>query len=510
MHPPTTAPPHARRSAQPFLAAFLVLALTAACAPAPDTGGEAANGGKGDTATGIGGEVTGEGTADTFATLPHLDRFDPPAGPGALAPQLSPARQGGVWMSWLEPTADGHRLRVSRFDGTAWSPAHTVTAENDFFANWADVPSVVEGEDGELLAHWLAKTGDDTYAYGVFLARSGDGGATWSELGTVHDDDSPTEHGFVSLLPVPGGGFEAAWLDGRRMADGGAMTLRAARIAPGATGRGDIEALGVLDERVCECCQTGAARTADGPLVAYRDRSQSEVRDIYTVRRSGDGWSAPAAVAADGWTIAGCPVNGPAVAAAGERAFLAWFTAADGSPRVRAAFSGDAGASFAAAVEVDAEAAAPGRQAPLGRVDAALVDAPAVEDGSASNGNTADGVVSWLGGDGGVWLRRVSPGPGSPGGTLHPARRVARTATVRASGFPRIEVLNVPDAADAADSNNTAPRTPGGGANPRLAVAWVVPGVANGEQASQGGVRFATLDLADLPDAGPTATTQDR
>ncbi len=500
MHPPTTTPPHARRSGPLFLAAFLALALTAACAPSPATGGGSANGGKDDTATGGGSEATSEGTTDTFATLPQLDRFVPPASPGALAPQLSPARHGGVWMSWLEPTAGGHRLRIARFDGTAWGPAHTVTAGDDFFANWADVPSVVEGEDGELLAHWLAKTDDGTYAYGVFLARSGDGGATWSELGTVHDDDSPTEHGFVSLLPVPGGGFEAAWLDGRRMADGGAMTLRAARIAPGATGRGDIEALGVLDVRVCECCQTGAARTADGPLVAYRDRSQSEVRDIYTVRRSGDGWSAPAAVAADGWTIAGCPVNGPAVAAAGERAFLAWFTAADGRPRVRAAFSGDAGASFAAAVDVDTEAAAPDRQAPLGRVDAVLV-----EEGSA-----AAGVVSWLGGDGGVWLRRVSPGPGSPGGTLHPARRVARTATVRASGFPRIEVLNVPDAADAADSNNTAPRTPGGGANPRLAVAWVVPAVANGEQASQGGVRFATLDLADLPGAGPTATTQDR
>ena len=497
--PPTPPPPsHALIPRRPWaatlLAALLALALSAACAPASDSSDE--NGDGTEAAAGsAGADATAEenSDADAFADLPRLDRSEPPAGPGAFAPQLSPARGGGVWMSWLEPTGGegggassngGHRLRVARFDGTAWGEARTVAAGDDFFANWADVPSVVEGEDGELLAHWLAKTGDDTYAYGVFLARSGDGGATWSELGTVHDDASPTEHGFVSLLAAPGGGFEAAWLDGRRMADGGPMTVRAARIAPGATGRADVEALGVLDERVCECCQTGAARTPDGPLVAYRDRSPGEVRDVYTVRHSGDGWSAPAAVADDGWVIAGCPVNGPAVAAVGERAFLAWFTAADNRPRVRAAFSADAGASFGAAVEIDAEvgaetAAAAHRQAPLGRVDAALV-------GPAGPAGATSGVVSWLGGDGGVWLRRVSADTTAPDGvTAHPARRVARTATARASGFPRIEALA------------------GGGANPRLAVTWVEPGDDNDGQASPGGVRFATLALADLPGGGP-------
>ena len=517
MNPSTRKPHHAHTSGRHLFAALpavlLAVTLVAACGPATDPGGEAADGGAEGTSGVAAGEGVGNSGGDTFATLTEVQRFAPPADPGAMAPQLSPAREGGVWMSWLEPIGvgpgsggdseaggnPGHRLRVARFDGTAWGPARTVAQGSDFFANWADVPSVVEGEDGELLAHWLAKISDDTYAYGVFLARSGDGGETWSELGTLHDDASPTEHGFVSLLAAPGGGFDAAWLDGRGMADGGPMTVRAAHVVPGATSRDDVEKLGVLDERVCECCQTGAAQTPDGPLVAYRDRSQGEVRDVYTVRRAGDGWSAPVPVADDGWTIAGCPVNGPAVATAGERAFLAWFTAGGGKPRVRAAFSDDAGASFGTAVEVDAEDAAPGRPAPLGRVDAVLVEA---RDGAARNGDPASAVVSWLGGDGGVWLRRVSPSPGSAGPasagvTLHPARRVARTATARASGFPRVEALVEPGA--------------GQGANPRLAVAWVEPGEGNGDQASEGGVRFATLDLSTLPLADrPTPPVGDR
>ena len=37
--------------------------------------------------------------------------------------------------------------------------------------------------------------------------------------------------------------------------------------------------------------------------------------------------TATTAVYNDGWKIAACPVNGPAVAANGKRVALAWFTA---------------------------------------------------------------------------------------------------------------------------------------------------------------------------------------
>jgi len=93
--------------------------------------------------------------------------------------------------------------------------------------------------------------------------------------------------------------------------------------------------------------------TAAGPVVAYRDRTPDEIRDI-VVRRHADGvWGETVGVAADGWHIEGCPVNGPAIAAAGDSVAVAWFTAAGNNVRVRFARSGDSARSFAPAVDLD-------------------------------------------------------------------------------------------------------------------------------------------------------------
>ena len=72
------------------------------------------------------------------------------------------------------------------------------------------------------------------------------------------------------------------------------------------------------------------------------------------MRRHVDGaWHEAVAAGADGWHIEGCPVNGPAIAADGERVAVAWFTAAGGAPRVRFARSADGAASFAPALDLD-------------------------------------------------------------------------------------------------------------------------------------------------------------
>jgi hypothetical protein len=188
----------------------------------------------------------------------------------------------------------------------------------------------------------------------------------------------------------------------------------------------------VLDPRVCDCCQTSAARARDALVVAYRDRSAAEVRDVATVRYAGGRWSEPAIVAADGWVINGCPVNGPAVAADGARVAVAWFSAPGDQGRVQVAFSSDSGASYAAPVRVD-----DGR--PIGRVDVVLLA-------------SGDALVSWIeqaapGAE--VRLRTVSPS-----GRRGPALTVAPSSEARSSGFPRMEragpevVLAWRDAAD--------------------------------------------------------------
>jgi hypothetical protein len=300
----------------------------------------------------------------------QLEAMRSPAAAGSAEPFLSTANDGDVLLSWLEPVAGSKKfaLRFARFHAGAWSDARTIAERDDLFVNWADFPSIVEDGKGTLFAHWLQKSGGDTYAYDVRMASSTDGGATWGEPFLLNRDGRQSEHGFASLVPLEAGGVAAAWLDGRNMMPGhgdhaGEMTLRFANVDAKGTLTGEEE----LDTRTCECCTTGMVMTAAGPVIVYRDRSDEEIRDISYVTRTAGGWTKPAALHADGWKIAGCPVNGPQIDAIANRAAVAWFTAGGGKSHVYAAFSADGGATFGKPVVVD-------DGTPLGRVDVVMLD----------------------------------------------------------------------------------------------------------------------------------------
>ncbi len=349
--------------------------------------------------------------------------IDPPAASGAMAPTLAiDPEDNGLLLAWLEPKGgDARALRLARFAGATWSEPTTIVAGQNLVANWADVPQLGVGHGGLVVVSWAQKSADDDDAYDVALARSTDGGRSWTQIGRAHDDATLSEHGFVSLVP-DGDAIRAFWLDGREMAaghgrqGGGAMTLRTALVRDGVTD-------GVrIDARVCECCGTTAVSTSHGTLVFYRDRSAEEVRDVHVIRLSGASVSTPRAVHHDGWRVPGCPVNGPQAAADGERVAVAWYTYAANYPRVRVAFSRDGGESFAAPVDV---AVPSGRRTPIGRVDLVL-------DGE-------QGVVSFVEAEreqGNILLRRVSPD-----GRLGTPLVAADVRTERNSGFPRMERL---------------------------------------------------------------------
>jgi peroxiredoxin len=353
--------------------------------------------------------LLGCGAPDRPGAAREVVWIDPPAAPGAMAPNLASAGAGGALMTWVEPAPGGaHRVRFSRFDGRGWSAAVTVAEGPGIVANWADVPAVAEA-DGLLIATWAEAATPGAHAYDVMLARSDDGGASWRRLGPAHSDGTATEHGFVSLLPE-GARVRAFWLDGRATASGGAMTLRTALIGE------RVEDEKMIDERVCDCCSTTAVHTPDGPLIAYRDRTGEEIRDITIA--SGPSWQARD-LHRDGWRIAGCPVNGPVATAAGRDVAIAWYTDPAGRASVRAAFSSDGGATFAPAVEVDGPT---GGRAPLGRVGLVLDGSEALVGWMRARGREAD-----------ILVRRVAPD-----GRLGPARPIARTTADRASGVPRM------------------------------------------------------------------------
>ena len=351
-----------------------------------------------------------------------VQEIDSPAGAASGEPNLYVGADGRAYLTWIEKKGDkAHALRFAVRSGRGWSAPGTIVEAENFFVNWADFPSLVALTDGALVAHWLAKSGPDAYAYDVHIARSTDGGKSWGKPVSPHRDGTKTEHGFVSMLPSVNGRLFAVWLDGRNFKEdshGGhetsssEMTLRYTTIDSKGQPSEDV----LVDPRVCECCQTSAAMTSEGPIVAYRDRSAKEVRDISIARLVKGRWTAPRVLHPDGWEINGCPVNGPSVSAQGRRVAVAWFTGAEDTPRVKVVFSSDAGETFGQPIQVD-------EGSPTGRVDVEILG-----DGSA--------LISWIertarGGE--IKFRRVLPD-----GSRDEAKTLSVSSVARTSGFPRM------------------------------------------------------------------------
>ena len=308
-------------------------------------------------------------------------------------------------------------FRLSRLaaDGSGWEAPITIDEGRDFWPNWADVSAVAPLGVG-FVAHRLRTLAEGTYDYGVQLLHSEDG-LEWRRGDFLHEDRTPAEHGFVSYVPLGESatdGVQAFWLDGREMPGGGAMTLRTARVTP----EGVVDRA-VVDERVCECCPTSAARISGGAVVVYRNRSDAELRDIWIARLEDGKWGEPVPVHEDRWEIAGCPVNGPVVTSDGERTlWVSWYTVADGVPRIRTALSRDGGRTFEAPIELD-------QGKVLGRITA-------VSD------TERDGV--WVG-----WLTRTSEEGGRfllahvrPGSGVLQRSDLMPISVSRRSGYPQM------------------------------------------------------------------------
>ena len=308
------------------------------------------------------------------------------------------------------------------------------------FINWADFSSARFEHHPDRSSfgfhHYLRYSADGTYDYDIVYSFWNDEVNQRDQL--LHTDGVAAEHGFLSSAPLPNGNLQVTWLDGRytktaaggdagagespqeeQGADGhahtgGAMTLRT-RSLPDS---GSIE----LDHRVCDCCNTATVATDDLTMVAYRDRSEHEIRDIsYVVQPTGGDWSVPKTVHADNWHINGCPVNGPALAgnAAGQIA-VAWYTAANETPRVQFARYDAANDRFAPPLLLD-------DANPLGRLSLALAaDGTAYVSGlTTTPGRDSAALTLWtIAADDSVTrraLRQLAPG--------------------RSTGFPQLALL---------------------------------------------------------------------
>lgn len=345
----------------------------------------------------------------------HVSRLLP-LGVHTALPDLHLAPDGTVAMTYVAGGGGRDTLFLAQGAPRRQLP---LASGDDWFVNWADRPSAARLADGRLVSHVLDRTAGGTYDYAVRYRLDA------GEPATLHDDRGLGEHGFVSWV-TPGDSAQAFWLDGRATAGahdgrehghggGGAMQLRTRTVGPD----GGLGPERLVDDRVCDCCPTAAALTSRGPIVVYRDRSEGEVRDVYRALPATD--SPPAPIHVDGWQIAGCPVNGPSVAASpsGDTVAVAWFTAVPDGGRVQLAWSTDGGVNFGPPATV-ADGGA------LGRVDLAWVGPSRVAAAylGSPQGERAALTVEFLD----IASRRPSP----------PRVLVDSVAAARSSGVPSL------------------------------------------------------------------------
>jgi len=348
-----------------------------------------------------------------------MQRVASPAGAASSEPQII-ASDRGLVLSWIERVGKTTSLKFAERTASGWSTPITAASGDNWFLSYADVPSVMRLGNGTLVAQYLENIDPVRESYNLLITYSTDNGKTWAKPFMPHHDGTETQHGFAAMVELPGNTLGVVWLDGRNSEfldndpTSGTMTLRYAAFDASWKQISDVE----IDHKVCECCQTTAAMTADGVLTAFRDRSDDEVRDIAVSRLEGGKWTPATVVARDNWLIDFCPVNGPALSARGRDVVAAWFTVKNDLGQAYAAFSSDAGRTWGMPIRLDDAGS-------LGRVDVRLL-----EDGSA--------VASWVEyaeGMSSVRLRRVD----RTGARSAPIP-VAGVSGGRASGFPRMGI----------------------------------------------------------------------
>jgi hypothetical protein len=347
----------------------------------------------------------------------EVKEFSSPAADSCAEPFLFTDKNGMVFLSWIEKKGKEAALKFSSLQNDRWREPVTIAKGKNWFVNWADYPVIASDGSNGLLAHYLEKSDTAKFTYDVKLAVSADGGKTWGYSFILHDDGKKAEHGFVTIVPYRDG-FFACWLDGRKTAmednmshhEGhhGEMTVRAALLDKNGKKLNEWE----LDGRVCDCCQTTAAVTANGPIVVYRDRTDDEVRDMSIVRFVDGTWTAPQTIYADNWKINACPVNGPRTDAIGNNLAIAWFSMAGKNGEVKIIFSKDGGTTFNKPIRVD-------EGKPIGRVDVLMLD-------------SATAMVSWM------EAASIKAVKVHADGTRESSIMIASSSDKRSSGFPQM------------------------------------------------------------------------
>jgi hypothetical protein len=346
----------------------------------------------------------------------RVEPLQEPSGSHSSVPRLTVSGRG-ILLSWVEHGGDATTLKFAEKQAAGWSQPTTVSSGANWLVSPADAPIVLRRADGTLIASWQVSTDKKLEGSDIYLTYSKDNGKTWAPPFRPHHDPTRGQHAFPSLFDVPGNALGLVWLDARAQAAHpddleASISLRYAAFDGSWKQIADSE----IDPRVCECCSTSAAVTSDGVLIAFRDRSDKEIRDIAVSRLERGKWTPGTLVHADNWEVDACPVNGPMISARGRQVVVAWFTVKNDQGQAWAAFSSDAGRTWGAPIRLDDGAS-------LGRVGVDLLD-----DGSA--------VATWV--DYANRRAQFSMRHIDAAGQRSPAVSIATASSAMSSDVPRM------------------------------------------------------------------------
>ena len=284
---------------------------------------------------------------------------------GAASSGVSLAASGReVVVTWAASAAGRTDVyaAVSRDEAASFGPATRVNdLAGDARTSGEQAPRVAVGKAIDVV--WSSKAGS---AARIRVAKWRPGDTTFAPATTVHAENLPGARGWASVAADGDGAVHLAWLDGRAAAGPGAAprTMRQDIFQAVWRPDGSHDEVTVATD-VCFCCKTAVAIAPDGTTyVAWRHIYPTNLRDI-AVARSTDGgktFSAPVRVSEDGWQIAGCPDDGPAVAVDDAGVLhVVWPRMVSGPNPAKGVFysySMDGGRTFAARQRVDDEGGA--------------------------------------------------------------------------------------------------------------------------------------------------------
>jgi hypothetical protein len=217
----------------------------------------------------------------------------------------------------------------------ALSPAVAVTGRVALEARGEVGPVIAALPNNALAVAYALTLPGGGWKSELLAQRSTDGGRTWQPARRVHDDGQAASHSYAAIAVNRRGLPVLSWLDKRT----GHQGVRATVLDPGGPRPNRS-----VDEVTCECCRTALLAVADGTIwSAYRDLAANNVRNIAFAVSRDDGatFEGRGDVAADNWSLSGCPDSGPRLAQAGDGAvWAAWFNGERRAIEVAAARGG--------------------------------------------------------------------------------------------------------------------------------------------------------------------------